>query len=46
MEVKTITLWRIRERVAVKRRGHFSELAAARIDQNFMIYSRMASVRP
>ena len=43
VEVKTITPWKTRQHVAVKRRGHFSKLVIVRIDQNFMIDSRMIS---
>ena len=43
VEVKTITPWKTRQHVAVKRRGHFSKLVVVRIDRNFMIDSRMIS---
>lgn len=43
VEVKTITPWKTRQHVAVRRRGHFSKLVVVRIDQNFMIDSRMIS---
>lgn len=43
VEVKTITPWKTRAHVAVKRSGHFSKLVVVRIDQNFMIDSRMIS---
>jgi len=43
VEVKTITPWKTRAHVAVKRSGHFSKLVIVRIDQNFMIDSRMIS---
>lgn len=46
VEVKTITPWKTRQHVAVKRGGHFSKLVVVRIDRNFMIDSRMISVRP
>lgn len=40
-EVKTITPWKTKQRVAVKRSGHFSKLIVVKFDEHLMPDSRM-----
>lgn len=41
VEVKTITPWKTKKRVSVRRSGHFGKLVVVKIDERFMFDSRI-----
>lgn len=43
IEVKTITPWKSKPKVAVRRSGHFNKLVVVKIDENLMFDARMIS---
>ncbi|GAB1487968.1 hypothetical protein MASR2M8_04110 [Opitutaceae bacterium] len=43
VEVKTITPWKSKDRVSVRRQGHFNKLVVVKIDEHFSFDARMVS---